>query len=92
MESTSEERILTWGLGKYLQEAPASEDETSSIMHVQALKREYRKTGPDVDMFSVDQKMSLTFSYRRKLVVNVKMSVANLTEKIPWIKLRCKSM
>lgn len=66
MESTSEERIFTWGLGKYLPEPPASQDETSTNMHVQVLKREFRKTGPDVDMFFVDQKMALTFSYRRK--------------------------
>ena len=90
MESTSEERIFTWGLGKYLPEPPVSEDETSTNMHVQALKREFRKTGPDVDMFSVDQKMALTFSYRRKLVVNEKISVADLTETFPWLKLRCE--
>ena len=75
---------------KYLPEPTASEDETSNNMHVQALKREFRKTGPDVDMFSVDQKLALTFSYRRKLVVNEKMSVADLTEKFPRLKLRCE--
>ena len=63
---------------------------TLSITFLIKVKREFRKTGPDVDMSSVDQKMALTFSYRRKLVVNEKMSVADLTEKFPWLKLRCE--
>lgn len=72
------ERIFTWCLGKYLPELPVSEDEASIIIHIRNLQREFRKTGADVDITYIDQKMSLTFAERRKLIV---------TEKILWQKL-----
>lgn len=90
MESTSEERIFTWGrVNIYQSLLPVRTRHLPTCMS-RHLKREFRKTGPDVDMFSVDQKLALTFSYRRKLVVNEKISVADLTEKFPWLKLRCE--
>lgn len=72
------ERIFTWCLGKYLPELPVSEDEASIIIHIRNLQREFRKTGADIDITYIDQKMSLTFAERRKLIV---------TEKILWQKL-----
>lgn len=54
------------------------------------LQREFKKTGADVDITTIDQKMSLTFAERRKLIVIETNSLAEIIEKFPWLQYRCE--
>ncbi|MES1922485.1 hypothetical protein MHBO_004003 [Bonamia ostreae] len=76
----AEERAFTWGLGNYLPDPPSSEDDASIDIHIQSLQREFRKTSADVNVEMVDQKMTLAFAQRGKLVVTDKLDFKNLID------------
>jgi uncharacterized pyridoxamine 5'-phosphate oxidase family protein len=72
----------------YLPNPPQSEDDASVNIHIESLKREFRKTSADVNVSMVDQKMDLTFAHRRKMIVTEKIEMKNLLEIFPWLHLR----
>lgn len=81
-------RNFTWGMEYYLPNSPQSEDDVSVNIHIESLKREFRKTSADVNVTIVDQKMDLTFAHRRKMIVTKKIEMKNLLEIFPWLHLR----
>lgn len=74
---------LTWGLRNYSPPESISEDKDSINAHVEWLRREWRKTDPELSV--VDLKMGLTFAERRRLVLQ-QGKVAEIVEKFPWLQ------
>lgn len=72
----------------YLPNLPQSKDDASVNIHIESLKREFRKAFADVNVTMVDQKMDLTFAHRRKMIVTEKIEMKNLLEIYPWLHLR----
>lgn len=72
----------------YLPNSSQSEDDVSVNIHIESLKREFRKTSADVNVTMVDQKMDLTFAHRREMIVTKKIEMKNLLEIFPWLHLR----
>ncbi|OPL33421.1 hypothetical protein AM593_01980, partial [Mytilus galloprovincialis] len=85
-KSEGNKNNFTWGLGRYLPDIPDTEDETSLDIHTKWLQREYKKT--DQDLENVNRKMDLTFPYRRRQIVEDKISVRDLVELYPWLTSR----
>jgi len=80
--------MFVWGLAKYLPPLPVSEDSTSQQCNIDWLKREYRKTSSDIDIYNINKKMHLTFSLRRKKIVEDKIGIKELLETFPWLQSR----
>lgn len=83
-----EATTFTWGLGQFQPDMPASEDETSTDLHIKWLQREFKKTGSDIDINNVDRKMGLTFAHRRKAIVADRIGVKELLDLYPWLHSR----
>lgn len=83
-----EARNFTWGMEDYLPNSSQSEDDVSVNIHIESLKREFRKTSADINVTMVDQKMDLTFAHRREMIVTKKIEMKNLLEIFPWLHLR----
>lgn len=64
---------------------PASEDETSTYLHIKWIQGELTKTGSNIDMNNVNRKIALTFAQRRHAIVVERIRVKELVDLYPWL-------
>ncbi|CAC5426220.1 unnamed protein product [Mytilus coruscus] len=85
---TEDSSVFVWGLARFLPPLLVSEDSISQQGHIDWLKREHKKTISDIDISTINMKMDLTFSYRRKQIVEDKVGVKELIDMFPWLQSR----